>query len=406
VAYPFEIHMKDEILVNASLDPAETTLVSTLPLAGLLALAASCFVTILTETLPAGLLLPIAGDLAISEAMAGQLVTAYAIGSLLAAIPLSVVTRSCSRRPLLMWTIAAFVVTNAITALSGSYSVILMVRVLAGMSAGLLWSLVAGYAARMVEPNLKGRAIAIAMVGVPLALSLGLPASTFLGQFVGWRNVFALMSVASVVLLVWIRWKVPNFPGQDAASKLAVGRVLALPGMAAILLALFTFVLAHNILYTYIAPFVAPSGLLPSLSRVLLVFGVSSLISIFFVGSQVDRRLRQLMLGSIVLFMAAAAVLTIWNDHMLAVYLGAIAWGLGYGGSATLFQTATAHTAGADTDVAQSLTVVAWNLSISGGGVLGGLLIDFGPRSLSIAALPLLFVALVTVQRASRHGFK
>lgn len=375
-------------------------------MAALLALAASIFITILTETLPAGLLLPISGDLRVTEAKAGQLVTAYAIGSLVAAIPLSVATRAWDRRPLLMSAICAFMITNLVTALSSNYLIILGVRFLAGMSAGLLWSIVAGYAARLVAPEIKGRAIAVAMVGTPVALSLGLPASTFLGEVMGWRNVFITMSAASVLLLLWIRVKLPNLPGQDVRTKLTVGRVFALPGIKAILLALFTFVLAHNILYTYIAPFVAPSGLANDLSRVLLVFGVCSLVSIVVVGAKVDKKLRLLTLGSTVLFVLAAAGLASGLGGQAAIYAGVAAWGLGYGGSATLFQTAMANSAGPDIDVAQAMTVVAWNLSIGGGGAIGGLLLGLGAGALPLAILPLLVVSLVTVAMASRNGFR
>ena len=60
-----------------------------LPSAALSGLAASGFLCIVTETLPAGLLPQIAAGLRISEVMAGQLVAGYALGSLLAAIPLT-----------------------------------------------------------------------------------------------------------------------------------------------------------------------------------------------------------------------------------------------------------------------------------------------------------------------------
>ncbi|ANY82780.1 hypothetical protein BB934_31555 (plasmid) [Microvirga ossetica] len=71
----------------------------TLPLLGLLALSTASFLTILTEALPAGLLPQIGADLGVSEAMAGQLITIYAIGSFLAAIPLTAATRTWRRRP-------------------------------------------------------------------------------------------------------------------------------------------------------------------------------------------------------------------------------------------------------------------------------------------------------------------
>ncbi|CTP82668.1 major facilitator family transporter [Xanthomonas translucens pv. phlei] len=159
---------------------AAATAAQRLPWSGLLALACAGFVTILTETLPAGLLPAMAAGLGVGEAWIGQLVSVYALGSLLAAIPLTAATRCWRRRPLLSLAIAGFALANTVTAVSASYPLILAARVLAGVSAGLLWALLAGYANRMVAPARQGRAIAVAMVGTPLAL--GVPAGTLLGQ--------------------------------------------------------------------------------------------------------------------------------------------------------------------------------------------------------------------------------
>uniref|UniRef100_UPI0035A14AE4 MFS transporter n=1 Tax=Delftia acidovorans TaxID=80866 RepID=UPI0035A14AE4 len=185
-----------------------------LPVASLLALAMAAFITILTEALPSGLLPQMAQGLAVTEAWVGQTVTLYAIGSLVAAIPLTAATQGMRRRPLLLAAIAGFVVANTVTALSTHFALTLVARFLAGVSAGLLWALLAGYAARMVPGHLKGRAIAIAMVGTPLALSLGVPAGTVLGQLVGWRLCFGLMSVLALALMVWVRARLPDFAGQ------------------------------------------------------------------------------------------------------------------------------------------------------------------------------------------------
>ena len=185
-----------------------------LPVASLLALAMAAFITILTEALPAGLLPQMAQGLAVTEAWVGQTVTLYAIGSLVAAIPLTAATQGMRRRPLLLAAIAGFVVANTVTALSTHFALTLVARFLAGVSAGLLWALLAGYAARMVPGHLKGRAIAIAMVGTPLALSLGVPAGTVLGQWVGWRLCFGLMSVLALALMVLVRARLPDFAGR------------------------------------------------------------------------------------------------------------------------------------------------------------------------------------------------
>lgn len=377
-----------------------------LPLPALLALAMAAFITILTEALPAGLLPLMAQSLTVSEALVGQLVTIYAIGSLLAAIPLTAVTQSWRRRPLLLIAISGFAVVNAVTAVSDSYTITLVARFFAGVFAGLLWALVAGYAARMVPEHLKGRAIAIAMAGTPIALSLGIPAGTFLGAAWGWRVTFGLMSILTVILVVWVTAKVPDFPGQARGKGFALRTVFTLPGIRPILFVTLVYVLAHNILYTYIAPFLVPVGIADRIDLVLLVFGVAALLGIWIVGVLIDRRLRELVLISTTLFALAALALGLVGNVPAAIYASVAVWGLAFGGSATLFQTALAKTAGEATDVAQSMMVTVWNIAIAGGGIVGGILLEtFSVSAFPWSVLVLLVAALVVTGVARSHGF-
>ncbi|WP_039736557.1 MFS transporter, partial [Komagataeibacter intermedius] len=268
-----------------------------LPLGGLLALATAGFITILTEALPAGLLPQMGRSLNVSDAMVGQLVTLYAIGSLVAAIPLTSATQGWRRRRLLLLAIGGFAVVNTITAVSTSYVLTLAARFLAGVSAGLLWALLAGYASRMVAPALQGRAIAVAMVGTPLALSFGIPLGTFLGTMVGWRYTFGIMTVLTVGLLGWVVAAVPDFPGQGQGRRLTLRHVFLMPGVRTILSVTLLFVLAHNILYTYIAPFLLQVGMGGRVDMVLLVFGLTALVGIWLIGARIDHWLRALVLA-------------------------------------------------------------------------------------------------------------
>lgn len=379
---------------------------SKLPLAPLLALAMAAFITILTEALPAGLLPQMAHSMAVSEAWIGQTVTVYALGSLLAAIPLTATTQGIRRRPLLLAAILGFFAANTVTAFSTSYPLTMVARLLAGVSAGLLWALLAGYAARMVPAHQKGRAIAIAMVGTPLALSLGVPVGTLLGAVVGWRACFAIMSLLALLLMVWVRLQVPDFAGQAQSQRRPLGHTFMLPGIRSVLFAVLAFVLAHNILYTYIAPFLAIAGLAQRTDLVLLVFGIASLAGIWFTGVLIDRYLRPLTLASTLLFAFAALALGVAGDKPAIVYAAVALWGLAFGGAATLFQTALAKTAGDAADVAQSMLVTAWNVAIAGGGIVGGILLErFGTGAFSPALLILLATALAVVGAAKRHGF-
>lgn len=373
-----------------------------LPVSALLALAAAGFITIVTEALPAGLLPQISAGLQISTAQAGQLVTLYALGSLLAAIPLTATTRRLRRRPLLQSAVAGFIVANTVTALSESYPLTLAARFIAGVSAGLLWALIAGYAARMVTDELKGRAIALAMVGTPLALSLGIPLGTLASALIGWRGCFIAISLLALLLMLWIARRVPDFAGQPAAAQLSTLQVLGLPGVRPILAVTLLFVLAHNILYTYIAPFLQTLDQGEQTGAVLLAFGLSSLVGIWLAGLVIDRWLRGLALGSTLLFALAAIGLGWVGSSTVALYAAVVVWGVAFGGAPTFLQTALVKSSGEATDVAQSMLVTAWNLAIAGGGIAGAALIGYNGFGLFSPVLLLLLGLSLTIILAAR----
>ena len=378
-----------------------------LPVGALLALAMTGFICIVTETLPAGLLPLISEGLTISPSMAGQMVTAYALGSVLAVIPMTIATRGWRRRNVLLLTIVGFLVFNSITALSSHYGVTLVARFFAGVAAGLAWSLLAGYARRMVEPEQQGKALALAMVGTPIALSLGVPLGTWLGGLVGWRSTFGLMSALTLLLIVWVLVKVPDYPPQPAHQRLPLRNVLTTPGVRPVLAVVISWMLAHNILYTYIAPFIAPAGMADRVDLVLLVFGIAALAGIWLTAKLVEPLLRTTVLLSLATFAVVCVALGFGGGMPQVIYVGVAVWGLTFGGAATLLQTALADAAGDGADVALSLNVVAWNSAIAGSGVVGGVLLDrWGVTSFPWAMLALVAIGFAIAWGARAHGFK
>ncbi|MFF3155533.1 MFS transporter [Streptomyces sp. NPDC057910] len=377
-----------------------------LPLPALLALATAVFVTSLTETLPAGLLPAMSADLRVGESATGQTVTVYAVGTALTAVPLTAATAAWRRKRLLLVSMAGFAVANTVTALSGSYPLTMAARFLAGVAAGLAWALLAGYARRLAPGHLQGRAIAIAMAGVPVALSLGVPAGTFLGKVATWQVAFLAMTGLTVALLGWIAAVVPDRTGQERGGRAPMAAALKVPGVAPVLFVTLVFVLAHTLLYTFIATFLDQLGMAGSTDLVLLVFGAASLLSIWMVGAQIGRRLRTLTLASTLLLAVAAAALAVLSGSPVAVYVAVALWGLGWGGAPTLLQTAVGDAGGEHADGAQAMLVTLWNVAMAGGGVVGGLLLGLlGPASFPWSVLVLLVPVLLVVLAARAHGF-
>ena len=120
----------------------------------------------------------------------------------------------------------------------------------------------------------------------------------------------------------------------------------------------------------------------------------------------IDRYLRRLTLASTILFGAAALTLGMAGGDPASVYAAVGAWGLAFGGAATLFQTALARSAGDAADIAQSMLVTAWNAAIASGGIVGGVLLDrFGVGAFSPALLVLLLATLLVAWSARDRGF-
>lgn len=379
---------------------------SGLPIFKLAIIGAALFLSILTEALPAGFLHSLELTFSVSASEAGQWVTLYAIGSLLSAIPLTLATQHWPRKNLLLITLAGFAVSNAITAAVDSFIVTLVARFLAGIFAGLLWALAAGYAGRMVAPAHQGRAITIVMLGVPLALSLGVPAGTFLGNIYGWRTIFYTMTVLAGLLFIAGAFTLPDQPGISHAERISVGKAVSIPGIKTILLATFIFSLGHNMMYTYISPYLITSLDSRFISTFLLVFGVMSVISIIITGVFIDKHLKLLTLCGLSLFIISSLLFSLFCDNIYLVMSGGFLWGLGFGGGATLFQTASARTAGNAADIAQSLMVTIWNMAIAGGGLVGGLLLDqFGIISLPVVLTALLMSCIFIVMVSKAQGF-
>lgn len=377
-----------------------------LPLGALLALATSGFLTVMLETLPAGVLPALSRDLGVEEATAGQAVTLYALGALLGAIPIIGATMGWPRRRLLVIALSGYVLTSLVVAVSPIFAVTLVARFIAGVFAGVLWGILAGYVGRIVDPSQRGRALTIGLSGTPIALAFGTPAGTLLASAVGWRLTFVTMAVVTAGVVVWVLAVVPPIPGQERHERTSALQALRIPGVLPIIAVALLFFSGHALLYTYIAPFLALAGMGDAVSMVLLVFGVSALAGLWVTGLLIDRHLRLLMLVSTAVLALAVLVLGLATNSPIAIIISIVAWGAAFGGSGSLQQTALTDASGTAVDAAQSVLVTGLNLGIAVGGVLGGLVLTgFGAGALPFATFALLLLVLVIVAAGRRHAF-
>jgi predicted MFS family arabinose efflux permease len=380
--------------------------VEAFPLAALLVMALAGFVLLATETMPAGLLPQISAGMGTTEARAGQLVSAYALGTVLATLPAVAWTRSRRRKPVLLLGLVGFLAANAVVTVSGDITLSYAARFVAGAFSGLLWGMLAGYAGRITSPARAGRALAVASIGTPLGLAVGTPLGSWVGTTLDWRWAFAGLTLLTLATLVLAIALVPDAPGQASASHTPLLRVFALPGVAPILAVIAIWMVAHNISYTYIAPYLSAANVGLSAGLVLVVFGGAALVGLALTGAFIDRALRRLSFTSIGLCVLAGAVLLAGHSSKVAVLLAVAPWGIAYGGAATLLQTAIADASGENGDVANSMLGVAFNLAIFAAGVLGAVLIStWGGLALPVVMIALALIGLAVAVMARTTAF-
>ena len=376
------------------------------PWAALLVMALMGFLLIATETMPAGLLPQIASGLAVTEGTAGQFVSAYALGTIIAAKPAIALTRGLRRKPVFVVGILGFLAANLITAFSTDIALSLGARLLAGAFSGLLWGMTAGYARRITAPHQAGRALSVASVGTPVGLAVGTPFGSWLGTTFDWRWSFGVLAILTAVTLVLAVFLVPDAPGQRAGTRVPLARVLAIPGVAVVLGVIVSWMLGHNIMYTYIGSYLRGASLHLPVDVALVTFGAAAIAGIAITGAVIDKGLRRLVLLSLGSFMVAGAIFIVGHASVMAVLAAIVLWGIAFGGAAAQLQTAISTASGENADVANSMLGVAFNLAIFAAGVAGAVVISsFDGMVLPAALVGLAAVALVIAVAGRRRAF-
>ncbi len=241
----------------------------------------------------APLLPSIAADLTVSIAMAGQLVTAFALAYALSSPILTVITGSVNRRKLLILCLGAFAVANLIAFSSLGYWQLLGARLLLAFSAGLYVPSANAVATALVPPERRGRALSIVNGGTSLAIALGVPLGAVIGNAAGWRITFAGVAVLAAIATIALQLGLPRgfgagIPVASLRARFAVARD---PQVLKALLVTTLWATGAYTVYTYIAIYLAgAAGLVGAgVSAVLFAWGLSAASGVFLGGYLTDK---------------------------------------------------------------------------------------------------------------------
>lgn len=357
-----------------------TDTASPTPLRGPLAVLSvtlGIFAVVTTEILPVGLLTPIGADFAVADGTAGLMMTMPGLLAAVAAPVVTLATARADRRLMLAAFVLLLAVANFLTAAATAYWVVLVARVLVGITIGGFWSIGAGLAGRLVPAPSAARATAVIFAAVPLGSVLGVPAGTLIGDLAGWRTAFVTMGLLSTGVLALLLLTLPALPPERVTRPAVLRALLRRPDTRFALLMTFLVVLAHFGTYTYVTPFLrefADAG--PgTITGFLLVYGAAGVAATSSgrpgdapAAHRLRGRRRHDRRGD----GAPARPRPVRSGRAALLVL----WGLGYGAVPVCSQTWFTRAAPRTPEAASVLFTASFQATIAAGALAGGSVVD------------------------------
>lgn len=347
-----------------------------MPLA-LYTLALAVFAMGTSEFMLAGLLPAIAGDLEVTLGAAGLLTSAFALGMVVGAPLMAAFARRWPPRTTLLLCLLVFAGCHVLAALTSSFSLLLLARVLSAFANAGFLAVALSTAAALVPAERTGRAVAILLSGTTIATVAGVPAGAVLGAAAGWRTTFwaiALLCIpAALGILGSVRQPVDDSPGRPSLvteiGRLRSPRLLLMMTLGALVNG-GTFAV-----FTYLAPVVTETAELAGtwVPVVLVVFGIGSFLGVSLAGRLADAHSAAVLgIGGPLLLAGWIALALLASSPPLLIALTLLQGTMSFGVGSTVIALVLRAAVGAPT-MGGSYATAALNIGAVIGPVLGGL---------------------------------
>jgi len=350
----------------------------------LLACAALAYNT--SESFPVGLLPDMARDLGVTEAQIGSLLTLYALVVAVTVLPLVLAASGMARRRLILITIGVLVASNLAQSVASGYPWVLASRLVSATTHGIFWSVIAPTAAMLVPRGREGFATSVAFMGSSLAMVAGTPLMTALGTLWGWRPALVVLAVAATLACIGLALVLPALEvGSEADGPRGWLPLLVTTVHNRTLLRLcaltIVLVVAYFAAYTYIALILDRAAGVTGqrLALVLLAYGFAGLLGVWAIGRATDSHPRRAALVALCVLATAFAGIGVFSSWAPAgVLVSVVLVGGAFAATPVFLQATVLRVAPEASDVASSLYVVAFQVGIAGGSLVGGLAVDHG----------------------------
>ncbi len=289
-------------------------------------LGLSLFAMGTAEFLMGGILPMIADDLAISLPAAGTLISAFAVGALIGAPPLAILTLRWPRRGALLVSQAVFVAATVVSLLIDDYWSILAARFVMGLAYACFWAVAASTAVQLVPPHQRAKALSVIVSGLTVAMVFGGPAGTFISEITGWRGGFWAVVIASTAAALAVLLTLPKTSEGDRSTPDLKTELRAMkrPALWIAYATTAATTAAYMGTFGYLGALLLDVSQLPPawLPGVLALFGVGAFIGLSIGGRTADRHsIATLTTGVLGLIVVSVAIAFLAQNVMAIVVL-------------------------------------------------------------------------------------
>src|SRR5882724_1860210 len=371
-------------------------------------LTLSAFAIGTAEFVIAGVLPQVAGSLGITEGQAGNLITAYALAIVVGGPILTLWLARFETRRVLIGLMALFIAGNLIGAVTTNYTLLLISRVIAGLTQGPFYGIGAVVATKVVSDKLAGQAVGQMFAGLTLANVLGVPAGTWIGNSLGWNMTFLVIAAFGVITAVAVAAFIPT-QGRDRSAPSIRGQLRAFNDrnlIASLAITILGWV-GFMTFYGYIAPVARVAGFSAAdLTRVLVIVGVGLVIGNTLGGRTADANLRLSLILWPAAMVASLIVVGFVAPFKWPFLAAAFVFGIASFANVPPMQMRVMKYGKAAPELAATANISAFNIANAFGGLIGGVIVDssFGAGAIPFAAAIVPLVALLFILSQERHG--
>lgn len=351
-----------------------------------------------------GMLNELTADMSTTPAAIGVIISAFAMTICLGGPFFASWTSKIERRRLLTGALILYAITHFLASVALGYGMLLAVRIVTAIGAGLFTAQAAATASLIVPPDQRGKAIGLAFLGWSLAAVFGMPLGAYLGAEIGWRPTIALVGVLSAASAAWVWFQIPAnvfvAPMDRAAWKSLFANKPLLMAISVTAVGAAGQFTAFSYMAVILKEFI---GATPgTISILFLLFGISAVAGTVIGARVMDRfGAAQVGLGSMACMAVALMLWSLTRDSLTWTVVLMLLWGLGCFSFNGAQQVRLVELAPQLASASVALNSSALYMGQAFGALAGGLIITtYSMEYLSIVGAVLMLAAMVMSKTA------